>query len=107
MIAFDFTSREKLELLDRFLLSISTEDLLEIIGSELVSAKLKGGPPARGPIQEMLDNMTCLEVEVSTLRSELSILRTDIGTLVESAYKPYDMSTANNMSNLKSRYGVY
>lgn len=99
---------EKFKLLDLIFLSLTIDELKSMFGEDLVAAKLKDVKMYHQPIAGIPENITDLRNETVALKAEISMLRSDIGTLLRCLNRGMgDQTTSYDFNTLKHRYGVY
>ena len=99
---------EKIKIIDRAFNALSLEDVKGIFGSDIVVDKLKGIQDRDGPLAQAAKELKDVYNDMSMLRSEVGMLRSDFQILVQAVIKgPADGMTSSNLNSIKSRYGIY
>lgn len=96
----------KLELLDIFLGSVSTERLKEIVEQEQVVSKLRDDQSSFYVLRQLINDATHFQTELLNARAELQSLKSDMATLVKclnSSIYGYNQ----DFQNLKQKHNVY
>jgi hypothetical protein len=100
--------KETLELLDKLLHLVDNEFLKDLIEKEEIVGKLKGSLNGDiGIIRQMVEIINSQSIEITSLKSELMLLRGDMTTMLKVMNKPFDTAYTYEFQNLKSRYGVF
>ncbi len=107
MIYVDEQLRLKLEILDKILSSIDIESLKQFSESEEIVAKLKGSNAEVHTIMSIIEQHNRMTVELSSLRNDLQMLKSDFQNLLQVVVKPYESHIPSTVTNLKNRYYVY
>lgn len=103
---------QKLILLDKLFNSCSTDDIKAIAGESLTMSVLKEGTiTPDGPFsrtgQLVADNIA-LRNDISYLRSEMMMLKTELHSLIRVLSQPqFNSNAAADFNNLKIRNGIY
>jgi len=107
MISLSYEQIEKVQLLDSLFNSLTIEQLKEITESDRIVAILKGRNEKSPFIQKLINEHDILAIEISSLKSEIAILRNDLHVLIKLVLKPNDYNSHSDASALKGKYNVY
>ena len=97
---------KKLELLDIFLGSVSTERLREIVEQEQVVSKLRDDQSSFYVLRQLINDSSHFQADLMNARAELQSLKADMATLVKclnSSIYGYNQ----DFLNLKQKHNVY
>lgn len=97
---------EKIELLDIILNSYSIDDLRAMVGADATVEKLKGTLPQHKIIRGILTEVTVSESRIATLSAEVSVLRSDLVSLLRIISQMQTPIYIPELANLKSRFSV-
>lgn len=104
----DDTNLEKIKLLDQIFQVLSLDDMKQIASCDLVVSKLRGDNVARGPLLEMYQDSSRLNLEIMMLRTNLTNVVTDFQVLIRCLNKGMADSTAtSDFYNLKTKHNIY
>ncbi len=107
MIVFSNNEQEKLELLDMLFNAVSADQLKEFTESEKVVAILSGKYEKTNLFARLVNEHNFLTMEVSSLKSEIAVMKHDMQVLVRLLLKPNDYNSHSDATALKSKYNIY
>lgn len=107
MITMTAEQLEKIDLLDALFGAFSIEQLKQITETEEVVAKLKGKNDNPGILRRLVQEHDIMHMDLMIVKGDVQVLRSDMQTMVNLMFKPYEYNSAATASDLKSRYGVY
>lgn len=97
---------KKLELLDIFLGSVSTERLKEIVEQERIMSKLRDDHSSFYVIRQLVNDSSNFHTELMATKAELATLKADMAMLIKclnSAIYGYNQ----DFQNLKQKHNIY
>ena len=100
----------KIKLLDQLFQAYSVEELTMLIGEDLIVSKLKGIKEEIGPLMQMYDSVTLLQIDGIRYQSDIAQLKSDMtsATKILKALVETPASVAyTDLQSLKSKYNVY
>lgn len=105
---FDEKTTEKINIIDEFLKTISAEDLKSLVESDLIVGKLKGTRTSQPMLSQIIDFHDMLTSENMRLRTEIDLLRNDMGKLIKCLSRPqFDSQSSGDFGYLRCRYNIY
>lgn len=107
MITLTNEQTEKIDLLDKLFGAISLEQLREFAESEQVVAILKGTNNNPNILKRLIQEHDIQMMDIMTMKADISVLKSDLSTLVRLVLKPYDYNSLGEAATLKSKAGVY
>jgi hypothetical protein len=107
MIPLTQQDREKLELLDTILSSISVERLKELAEEEAVVAALKGDKQQGYILRQLVDEHNTMYTDLMNTRLEMQTLKNDMIAVIKAISNLYNPPYNQELQSIKSKYGVY
>jgi len=107
MIVFSPNEQEKIELLDMLFNAASIEQLKELTESEKVVSILSGKYERTNILSRLVNEHNFQNLEATSLRQEIDMLKHDLQILIKLILKPNDYSSHSDATALKSKYHVY
>jgi len=108
--------REKLELVEKVWDSLSKDELLQLLGQDLVVSKLRGESNRLGLISGLIHDNISKDSEVSLIKSELNTMRSqlfearaDLVTLMKFVNEKFNgySNAQSEFNSMKNKYGIY
>ncbi len=98
----------KVMLIDQVLAGMTLEDVKSLLESDILVGKLRAHDNSPGVILSAMQDVSLLQMEIITLRSEYSALKNDFTQLIRAAntiatHVPY----SPELQGLKTKYSVY
>ena len=110
-------NKEKIELLDRIIETLSIDDIKTLFGEDLVIGALKGSNSNTiGPFRSLINDNDMLKNEVSILKADLNYIKSmhyalsdDFRNLVKAVNPVINPTYTFNQDfvNLKTKHGIY
>jgi len=99
---------QKIKLIDRAFTVLNLDDFKNIFGADIIVDKLKGIPEREGPLAQAARELQSAAADITSLRVECQMLKSDIQVLVRCLNKGMgDSMVVGDFNSLKQRHGIY
>lgn len=109
MIQFTPDTQIKIDLVDDLITSMSVEEIKNLADQQKNVNKLRGTPVTEPVINKLKNEIFSQEMRITSLHSELMVLREDMKMLIRALSTPVAMpyTYSSDFSALKSKHHIY